>query len=553
MLKVEVYGTTTTLITDPQHELSDVGGIGFSTCYPAGMFGAGRFFLPHNIARNTEVQGVRRVVFRHGPKLVYEGWISNIASEYGAGFAIDTVGAWGLVAMNRSMRKIWADTRIDNNTWTLQTAGLETENWTIERQDRIHITPNPGGFSSGEYIALRYTMPIGETIKRITYDYDFAEKAGQSWEMSVWRSTDGVTFTEMSASGTSGDEYTSGTTTVIVAAATGSIDVALATPSRYMELRFYARGSNTVTNNDHNHGLWSALTVYSELGNINMYEIAKDIVGAITVINSGTQYIQAAGTPLSLIPYIVDDWRTIADILDEITDKGDGTYARWAAYFLDSEQANTIQSAPLLALAPYVTTADYEYKISMSEAPGLVISEDFDQIINDMVVSYSDDAGKTFYRTSADNAALANAASQGLYKKRTPSSPFSLGLSTSTIADAYAQRLLAYYKDPLYRWSGPLTVEGYIRGKGDNPIHASEIRAGNRIRIDDYQGGRTWVITQTDYTDDGETCTISVGEPELPLMMRSDWGMYGPDSGRRGGRLPEKQLPKKDPNNKKKK
>lgn len=521
-LSVEVYETTTTSIVDPQHELADAIGKEFSTCYPGGTFATGSFFLPHDIMRNSEVQGVRRVVFRHGAKLVYEGWISNITSAYGSGYKVDTVGAAGLVAMNRSLRKRWADTRTTEDVWEYQTDAsvyLGTDKCTVDRQNnRIRFVPKSESWTSGDFAAVRYTMPIGATVAQITYDYDFKEAAGANdWEIGLYRSSDASAWTLVDEAG--GDTIAgAATTTAITTTSATSIDATLGTPVRYLEFRFYSRDNQTGKADGSYYGDFSNIVVKSETGNINMEEIAKDIITAVPIINSGTQYIQAAGTPLSLIPYVVDGWNTIADILNDITNKGDGTYARWAWYFLDSGQAFTKQSAPLLALAPYALTTDYEYIISMAEAPGLTISEDFDQIINDMVVSYNDPDGKQYYRTSADNAALGDSTSQALYKKRQPKTPFSLGLSTSTIADAYAQRLLAYYKDPLYHWSGPLMVAGYIRGKGDNPIHASEIRAGNRIRIEDYKGGHTWVITQTQYTDDGEICTITVGEPDLPLL-----------------------------------
>ena len=50
--------------------------------------------------------------------------------------------------------------------------------------------------------------------------------------------------------------------------------------------------------------------------------------------------------------------------------------------------------------------------------------------------------------------------------------------------------------------------------------------ARSRVMIEDYKGGQTWVITQTQYSDDDETCSITVGVPEMPLMPRYiDYGM----------------------------
>jgi len=261
-------------------------------------------------------------LIRNKQRAVWEGYIANMESVFspgGDGVNIDCIGGWGHILMNWQLNKPWADTRIDSNTWVMQTTGVETEEWTIERQNRIHITPNAGAFASGEYIAVRYTAPVGQTIKRMTYAYDFAEKAGQSWEMSVWRTNDpaGV-WVQMDINAVSGDTYTTGTTTIITAAAANNIDVALGVASRYLELRFYSRANNNPVRDDHNHGIWSSLTVYSETGLINQEEIVKDIVGICTDLNTATNFIGAAGTALSLIPYITNGYMTLAEIVNEV-------------------------------------------------------------------------------------------------------------------------------------------------------------------------------------------------------------------------------------------
>lgn len=507
-LSLEIYSSGTTLIVDPAQEIRLAEGIGFTTQYPGGLFGSASFFIPHKVTGWWEVCGGQRVVIRNKQRAVWEGYISNLESVYGPGgqgVNVDCLGAWGHILMNWQLNKPWADTRVDNNTWVLQTVGIDTEEWTIERQGRIHITPNAGGFSDGDYVAVRYTAPVGQTIKRLTYTYDFAEAAGDNFEMSVWRTNDPAgAWVQMATNAVSGDVYTTGTTTIITATATNNIDVALGVASRYLELRFYSRAANTVNNNDHNHGMWSSLTVYSETGNINMEEIAKDLITYCTSLNTGTNFITAAGTPLSLIPYITDGYMTLAEIITEVAGRGDGLYNRWAAYTVNSERAPAPDGKPLLVLGAYPALTDYDYAVSMNDANlagGVSISQDFDDIANDIIVGFTDPNGIPTWRTSDDLATLKDATSIAKYGKHTVE--LNIGTSISDIADSIGLKYLAQYKDAQYHLNGPIPVQSYIRGKAGNIIPASEVRAQRRVRIENYLNdvtgsgqGLTFVVTR---------------------------------------------------------
>ena len=75
---------------------------------------------------------------------------------------------------------------------------------------------------------------------------------------------------------------------------------------------------------------------------------------------------------------------------------------------------------------------------------------------------------------------------------------------------------LAEHKDPKYRMSGAINVKGSIRAKGGNLVPASQIRAGKRLKIDNYSQdlsgtGLTVLIGQTEYSSDDEVCSITTG------------------------------------------
>jgi len=530
-LSVEAY-TGTTPIVDPRNELVTAMGVEFATQYPGGIFADCSFSIPRNIADWWELQGATRIILRNDLRQVYEGYISNFqhaVDDTGQNTSVRCIGGWGHILMNWYINKCWVDDRVTDDAWVLQTSAgtvtLETEEWNIERQDRIHITPRAGQYLTGEYIGLRYTMPTGETIKRIYYDYNMAEKAGQAWEMSMYRSTDGTTFNQMGTAET----YTLGSTTVHTATGVGTVDVALATASQYAEMRFYARATNNPVNDDHNHGVWNNVQVYSELGNINLSEISKDVIGSVTDINSTTEFVFSPVSALSLIPFRTNGYETAADIINKVTNQGDGAYNRWSAYLIPSEErAYTPNGKPQLVVQSYVVATDYDYVIGLRDDNLVMpfsISQDFDNIANWIVVVYQDLAGVVRYRSPDDNVNLKDTTSITDYGRRGKivSVP---GTSTSAIADSIGRQHLSFYKDPQYRLISPIVVWGYILGKYGNIIPASTIQSRYRIKLEDVlpdvtgtNQGLTFVITGTRYDDDSEMCAITTGVPDAPLLI----------------------------------
>lgn len=551
-LSVEIYSSGTTLIKDPAQEIRLAQDISFTTQYPGGLSGKASFFVPHKVTAWWEVCGGQRVLIRNKQRAVWEGYIANLESVHGPGgqgVNIDCLGAWGHVLMNWQLNKPWCDTRIDDSVWKWQvdeTVYTGCEKCTVERTERIRFIPKAEAWVSGEFAAVRYTMPIGQTVKRLKYSWVFKEGgASNDWEMSAWRTNDPAGgWTAIDTFAISGDVYTTGTTTVIVddAAPTGDIDVALATASRYIEFRYYARDNQTPTSDGNYYGNFKSIEVYSETGNIYADEIAKDIVTYCTDLNTATNFIAAAGTPLSLVPYITTGYMTLAEILAEVAGKGDGLYNRWGTYTVNSERAVAPDGKPLLVLGAYPVLTDYEYAVSLEDvnlAGGVSISQDTDDIANDMIVGFTDPNGIQVWRTSDDLATLKDATSIAKYGKHTVE--LNIGVSISGIADSIGLRYLAQYKDPQYHLNGPIAVMGYIRGKAGNIIPASEVRAQKRVRIENYLNdvtgsgqGLTFVVTQTGYDADSEICSLTTGVPQAPMLLPYFPKVYSSDRSRGG-------------------
>lgn len=504
-LTAEIYTGANRL---PQVEwwLDNRNALAFSKCTPGGKYLDCGFFIPRQVNQAWPVRIGQRLLIRNKLTPIWEGKIINLQDVFGAdmqGTLVRAIGYWGELLDRWAIRKWWCVSSFDEFYWRYQTdvaTYTGAEKCSIDRQSRIRFTPKGVAWASGEFAAVRITHPGSETWKKIEYDYNLTEAGAEAWEIAirnVGTSTDVVTITSGSAT---------------------SQSHTFATPTSAVELRFYSRAAQTPVENGSTFGQFSNIKIYSETSAINMEEIAKDLVGLITDLNSSTAEIDAAGTPLTISPFVADHL-TGAEILADVTGRGDGAYNRWRAFLECSEKAASPDGKPLLALQQYPSTTDYNVAVSLHD-PNLVrpyiVSQDLDTVVNDLIVSYTDESGYVQYRTSADNAALADSTSIAAYGKRQPRDPVHLGDSTSTIADAYARRFLATYKDPQFHLVQPIVVRGYIRGRyASQRIPASEIEPGMVVRLDDYD--RNLVITTVAYNDERESATINVGLPSAPI------------------------------------
>ncbi|MFA6271246.1 MAG: hypothetical protein WC657_08660, partial [Candidatus Paceibacterota bacterium] len=356
-LTIEAYSTGTTRIADPGGLLPIASGLQFSGGFPGGLYIDCSFYIPRTLAAYWDVRGAQRVVIRNGQKAIWEGKIDSLNSQAAGpehGTLVQCTGYWGALMMRYAIRKRWADTRITEDVWKWQTAAAGAEKCTVERQNRIRFTPKAVAWTTGQSVYVTYTMPTGETVKRIKYAYALAESAGANdWEIQLQRSTDGLSYTSMT--GASGETYATGTTTVIEATGTGNIDVTLATPSRYVRFLFIARDDQTPAADGTIYGQFSAVTVYSETGTIDAEEVGYDLIGACSELS--TSVVGVAGLSGETLPAIdilvFDDFTSLADIAMDVA--GYGNTSDESIYFqcLSSEQGETNDGKPLLAAGAY--------------------------------------------------------------------------------------------------------------------------------------------------------------------------------------------------------
>lgn len=173
---IKVYeGWSTTLRDDPAQELSLAQNVKHQTVFPYGLYGPASFFIPRDDpTRNWSFRAGDRVVIENGLEVVWEGEWGNV--DIGdTGLAVSCNGAWGAVMGQQRINKRWADSRLDQFT---PTTGFEVNKFNFQdRLDRLKVTPlNDVSFYNGDKIELGfYQQPTGETVKRMTFNYDLAE------------------------------------------------------------------------------------------------------------------------------------------------------------------------------------------------------------------------------------------------------------------------------------------------------------------------------------------------------------------------------------------
>lgn len=507
-LTVEIYERfSTTMRPDPGRELRAAVIEPFTTFFPGGLYGTAGLFIPREATRAFHWRGGDRLVIRSGQMVVWEGEITRIGyvigSEAQQGLKIEAVGYWGALLARRSINKVWADTRIDTAVWRVDATLSGAELGGDDRKARIRITPKAEDWSSGDVYGIEYTMPTGQTVKRVTLDYDLDE-GGQAWELRLRDTAGAADIWSVSSTGT------------------GSRDDTLGTPRQSLQLQLVAGANQTAKADGTYYGEVTSVVVYGETGSINLTEIAKDIIGLVSELSSDETYIGSNG--LSLVPFMTAGFESAANVLARAASFGDSSYNPWYAAVLDSEQAASSDGSPVLKVAQYPALTDYDYVVRVDDpnvAAPVDIDWDFDAIRNWVTVVYRDQENDRDITVSPDDDAnLKDTDSIALYGERHLEQSLRAEVSTLAGAKNLARRYLDENRLPRISASGPIKVTGRIRTKNGSDVPVEQVTAGKRIRIEQFvndvifDNGLTFIITQTEYNPETRTCSITTGLPD---------------------------------------
>jgi len=506
-LRLYLYSSGTTEAVDPLLELRRAEQISFDTFYPGGLFGQFACFIPRDPDAWWPFKAGQRLVVRNGLSVVYEGVLISpgySAQAQRSGRWLVAAGYWGQRLGVRTWRKPWCDTRIDNDAWISQAVTDEPQA-TDDRLNRIRITPKGVAWVANELYRVRYSVPTSHTIKRVTMDYDLTTSAAAAaWTLRLRDNTGAADVWTISR--------------VAAGSSTGSQDVTLGTPRQTLDLELMSDATQTPVEDGSVYGQITNVKMYTETGAINPTEITKDWRAGLGDMNADETQIDS--NTLTLEPWVTGgavDFETAADNLARLAALGDASFNPWAAYVVESDSAATPNGQPVLAFKQQPALTDYEYALRIDDAvlAGLELRKT--EVWNWMAVSYRDGEGRTQWLTPEDDANLKDTTSITTYGQR--EKILSSSFTSSAVATNFARRFLASNKDEKFYVSGGIPVVGYLRGKQGQVIQASQLRAGKRVKVENYltdevgvsAAGLTFVVTRTSYQDATETCILECG------------------------------------------
>lgn len=167
---------------------------------------------------------------------------------------------------------------------------------------------------------------------------------------------------------------------------------------------------------------------------------------------------------------------------------------------------------------PALTGYDYAVRLDEGNLSGveLVLSADLDTLYNDAYVTFTTPSGKANWASSTNYAGLTNAASITKYLSRT------LIVSgedadTAALAGPIGAVYITAKKNLAYYMRGPLQLSGLIRKSDGTSVPVSTVRAGKRIKIENFatdvgdvlSSGLTFLITSTSYDDNSGVLSVT--------------------------------------------
>lgn len=524
-LSLQIFSSGTSPIKDAASDLERISNISYSTGYPGGLYLNSSMDVPRDIVKGWLIKGAQRLRILNGVAVVFEGQIANLDRALSVDrqmIQILGVGYWGSLLSSRRLSRYYADLRTSANVWReLSGADFVVEFVNIARYDEdqdnnmLRIIPQAGvAWGAADRIRLQYRAPVGESIRRIDFDYDFSEGA------QVWT-------TKLQENGGDETTYWSQTST---ASATGQ-NIEPADSPNAIDFFLTSTNAQTTPNNQSVYAELANIVVYATMNHIpaggkdtvDLTEIVKDIRGELSELSTDEDLI--ASNTLGLIPFVAHRFPTMADILSRASAYGDASANRWATGIRGSHLAS--DALPKIFSEQYPDlTAGFDYTARIDE-PNMVppfnitegyIGSDENRVWNWIIVEYTDEQGFTQFVTPDDDATLKDATSITDFGQRDFRLP--IGHSTQTVAVNVGKRFLATHKDAAWSIKGPISIKNYIRGPQGQRIPAAEIRSGMRLKIESFLKDPAtgadeliFLITRTDYNDTDQVCRMTVGIP----------------------------------------
>lgn len=510
--QIRIYDSTGAApVNDPDGLLNLAQDIRFSTIYPGGLFEDASFFIPCDVTRTFPVTHGSRLTIANGLTTVWEGFVTDITLTVTAdqqGVAVGALGYWAL-AFTRFKYNRWIDRRYSSNikgVWERETSGAGQDKCTTDQNNRLYYVPKAVGWLTNEYASFLYTTNGSSNVKRITFS---ASIVGANWKMQLYDWRHSVQLWGASAAGAS------------------ALDITLsASSSDLLSMRYISMTNQTPAADG---------TVYGRITDLCC--LAETSSGSTTttpseIIKASASYL---GSPFSACPlYISDnlyDMTTTGFVQDDLSKSipeqmmQAGTFsASNLAYSVGVLESDKLpgNTSPIVYYEqqPSLTDGNYDYAVRLDEENmsglELVMSSGPDVLRNEAFVRFTTDSGKQNYATWQDDANLYDATSQAKYYRRIMVVDGQQA-SSEALGAKFGIPYVLQKKGIQYYMRSPLVLTGTVRQKDGTTIPVAQIRAGKRIKVENFLNdpndlsGLIFLITRTEFDDVNQTCSVTCG------------------------------------------
>ncbi len=514
--RIYVYDRAGAQINDPEalKSLDFAVGLRFDSLWPKGYFSCS-FTVSRDMAIRWAVKNAYEVIIRDGRRIVWQGLINVISKRLATNSETYTITASGFISLfaKRVMRKKW----VDNSVFDLLYQPLENLNDVFQYLDTfvgsnvcgIRLPGNTGG-ADQDLIEYRYDSVSGDVIVRVDY----------TWQM---QSGDGLRISVLNVDNAKAVENTDETGTGSVE---GSSETHVMAQGDTASIIFEWKLEATDTDYDGFGNFYNAV-VYVKIDHIagvpDYYadQIIRDVITRCGESELSADFDDLASPGFALIPFMTQGKGRleIADsIIQRAVDYGDGSQQTWG--FSVWDETGTSDGLPKTEFKQRPALTDWDYEINLSETSTFHHEETLAELFNYVHVEYTDTDGKDAYASADNIAALKDTTSITNYGRRDKIIP--IGKGTSAKAQEVGERFLALHKDPLNK--GGFTIKGRMRKKGRNYEPASWVRAGIRVKVNDYLGGKIFLIRKVAYNAENMilNCEFDLPADSLAIMQAQD-------------------------------
>lgn len=521
--RIFAYDISGNQIFDPEGALDYAIELTWETMWPKG-YGVASFKVKRSdLFLDWVIRESYGIIIYDGATIVYDGRIETLSRNLTGADEYITVQCcgWYVLLEERQIRKRWIDIKaISNCRWPdgLNTSEIQTTFVYVKHSDIIQVTVATADYTRSRYDKFRvlYELPWG-TIRRITLDYIL--RSGEGIILAI-NNNDNYpsTFSTIEAVQRAGWEWFVQSSNV---AATGSADVSITKgATRTIELWVYINKTDLYDNKDYAHTSNLRVEANYETGHrtsVPTYTQGQLIEDVILLVNQkgahlSTDFAQLGDPALILDPFVVEEPTYAGQVVEKIASYGDASLNTWGLAVWD--RGDTSDNKPLVVFEAF-SVSDYEYTIELSQAElaSLTYERISSELFNNVTVQYQNERDETRYRTSADNALLADTTSitneyQRDYYLR-------LGEGDATRADYIGRRFVERHKDRVTR--GSIALRGYATTKSGGLIPTNRIRAGQRIKL--LNTNEIFFIRHTSYDAESQTVRISPEPPQDGIQM----------------------------------